>query len=177
MNCLMPFYKYIPPTDSTCPISSVLPHRLCGHEAGEGRRRREGGHLPGEAPLSPQPALTQHLSLLQCKTWHKLRSEKKVKYFAHPCSVFIFTIVEKSHLLFPLPLFWLWHTYIYFFNSWVQQQFYLQTLGIWMIFFFNGYLILPSHGKQLLSPGVQWSALRRPSAGSCHHPPDWPTCL
>lgn len=47
MNCLMPFDKYILPSPQPHPVSSVLTRRLCGHEAGEGRRWAEGGAAPG----------------------------------------------------------------------------------------------------------------------------------
>lgn len=59
---------------------------------------------------SHEPLPRQHASLLQCKAWYKLRSEKKVKYLVHSCSVFIFIVVQGSCPSFPPCLFWLWHT-------------------------------------------------------------------
>lgn len=70
--------------------------------------RAAGGHPQGGRPWH---AGTPLLSLLShsAGVWYSARHDtnsgqkKKVKYFAHPCSVCIVTLVGKSHLLFPSP--------------------------------------------------------------------------
>lgn len=76
--------------------------------------REAGGQQaapPGAGPgvLAPHSSACSHSAGVCYSARHDTNSgqKKKVKYFAHPCSVFIVTLVGKSHLLFPSPLFWL----------------------------------------------------------------------
>ena len=66
MNCLMPFYKYIPLPAPPAPLVLFYPIGSVGTRLVRGAGGEKVGRLPWT--LSPQPALTQHLSLLQCKT-------------------------------------------------------------------------------------------------------------
>lgn len=56
-------------------------------------------------PLSPACPHTASESVTVQDMIQTQVRKKKVKYIAHPCSVLILTVVDKSQLLFPLPLF------------------------------------------------------------------------
>lgn len=150
MNCLMPFYKYILPSPSPGPVSSVLTRRLCGREAGEGRRWQGDGKawkVPSSVPCPPfpQPALSVCYSARHDTNSGQEKKKQKVKYSQHPCSTFLVTRFKSLTFASPGLRFGC-DTYKYFFNSWVQQQFELPTLGIWItiVFWFSKWIFNPS---------------------------------
>ncbi|KAF6078239.1 hypothetical protein HJG60_009116 [Phyllostomus discolor] len=130
MNCWMPFDKSALPSPLPRPVSSPRTCSLAGSEAGEGR----GAGAERRPSLSP-PSLGVGVG-------YRARRETDSGQTAevHLSTSSLSVCGHRggaAPLLSPRPparLRFGCDTYIYFFNSWVQQKFELQSLGVWTCF-------------------------------------------
>lgn len=127
-------------------------------------------------PPFPQPALSVCYSARHDTNSGQEKKKQKVKYSQHPCSTFLVTRFKSLTFASPGLRFGC-DTYKYFFNSWVQQQFELPTLGIWITIVF-------CFSKWIFNPSIPWKTAAESKGVAEYglvalrpHPPDAPTCL